>query len=82
MYAIFTSVLPHCRSLLTICGFIEKPNPLQKQGDFIHREGMYGHFIREVQVPRETKEGQIRAKYDNGLLLVEIPDTKGKQLHS
>lgn len=72
--------LPHRRNLLTICGFIEKPSPLNKEGNFVHREGMYGYFSREVQVPRDLKEGQVKARYENGILLVEIPDAKGTSL--
>ncbi len=31
-----------------------------------------------MQVPRDLKENDIKAKYDNGILLVEIPETKGE----
>ena len=41
---------------------------------------MYGAFIREVQVPRDIKQDQIKAKYENGILLVEIPESKGEPL--
>ena len=34
--------------------------------------------MRELQLPREVKEDQIRAKYDNGILTVEIPDSNGE----
>lgn len=66
------------RSLLTITGTLERPACERKQGEFIYRGARFGHFVRELQLPRDVKEGQIKAKYDNGLLLIEIPDTKGK----
>ena len=65
--------------MLTICGFLERPAPLRQEGDFLHRENGYGAFIREVQVPRDTKENQIKAHYNNGILLVEIPESKSEQ---
>ncbi len=70
--------LSFCRNLLTITGRLERPAVERKDGEFLYRGARFGHFVRELQLPREVKEDQIRARYDNGILLVEIPDNKGE----
>lgn len=56
----------------------------EKEGDYSRREYSFNSFSRSFSLPENVKEGNIDAKYENGVLKVSIPKTKetpGKPVH-
>ena len=45
----------------------------EKNGDSSYTERRFGSFSRVVRLPFETGEGQVDAKFGNGVLTVRIP---------
>ena len=39
----------------------------------------YGSFARSVQLPGDVKEDQIKASFENGILVIEIPKVPAAQ---
>ena len=37
----------------------------------------HGPFVREVELPRDVEKENISAKYDNGMLWIELPKKSG-----
>ena len=50
-----------------------KQESSSKQGSYLRRELTYGSFARSVQLPGDVKEDQIKASFENGILVIEIP---------
>lgn len=44
-----------------------------KEENFHQRERFYGGFFRTVKLPVEVKKEEATAKYENGLLIVNLP---------
>jgi HSP20 family protein len=60
------------RNTLTIAG--EKPGPAGVPAERVHRsERAAGRFVRTVELPTEVDADGVRARYQNGLLLVTVP---------
>ncbi|RMF87197.1 MAG: Hsp20/alpha crystallin family protein [Nitrospinota bacterium] len=61
------------RNVLTIAG--EKRGvPEEVKPEAFHRnERAAGKFVRHVQLPVEVDEGQVKADYKNGMLIVTLP---------
>ena len=55
----------------------EKKHETKDDKKNFHRlERVYGKFQRSFRLPREVKSEEIKAKYRNGVLTVEIPKTE------
>ena len=50
-----------------------------KRGSYLRRELSYGSFARSVQLPGDVKEDQIKASFENGILVVDIPKVPATQ---
>lgn len=58
--------------VLTLSG--EKKHEEKVDGKNYHRiERSYGKFERSFRLPKEVKAEEIKAKYENGVLIVDIP---------
>lgn len=49
---------------------------IEEDEDFSRREYSFNSFSRSFALPENIKEGEIDAKYENGLLIVSIPKLK------
>jgi HSP20 family protein len=69
-------------NVLTIRG--ERKREEEKEGRNFHRiERAYGQFVRSFTLPNNVDRDNIRARYNNGLLEVEMPkreDAKPRQI--
>ncbi len=50
-----------------------------KGKDFIRRERKYGRVFRRITLPSEVNEENIKARYSNGVLEIEIPKIAGEK---
>jgi len=53
-----------------------------KEGDdkkFTRIERVYGSFYRRISVPREVEPNKVNAKFENGLLEIQIPKPEDKK---
>ena len=70
-------------SVLTIRG--EKKREKEEEGkDFYRSERSFGIFRRSLPVPVEVEEGKIEARFEKGVLYIELPksrDAQGKIKH-
>ena len=48
----------------------------EKDGEYSRREYSFNSFSRSFALPENVKEGNIDAKYENGVLKVSIPKAK------
>jgi len=68
--------------VLTLTG--EKKNEEKSDTKNYHRvERTYGRFERSFRLPKEVKSDEIKAKYNNGILTIDIPkseETKPKEI--
>ena len=44
-----------------------------KEEDYFRKESFYGTFERHLPLPKEIKESDIKATYDNGVLEIVMP---------
>ncbi|TMC12911.1 MAG: Hsp20/alpha crystallin family protein [Chloroflexi bacterium] len=56
-----------------------KQESSSKRGSYLRRELTYGSFARSVQLPGDVKEDQIKASFENGILVIEIPKVPAAQ---
>lgn len=62
-------------NVLTLSG--EKKQEKESKDKNYHRiERAYGRFHRSFRLPNEVKADEIKAKYKNGVLTIEIPKTE------
>ncbi len=54
----------------------KKEEKKEIEGDFTRKEYSYDSFSRTFALPENVKEGNIDAKYENGILKVSIPKMK------
>ncbi len=65
-------------NLLTISG--ERTLDEKEQGDTYHRiERAYGKFARSFSLPAQVDNSKVDAKFDHGLLKIEIPKSEQAQ---
>ena len=64
--------------LLTIRGE-KKEEKETKEKDVYRRERAYGSFRRAIELPGEIDAEQIAAKFNNGVLTIDLPKTKEAQ---
>jgi HSP20 family protein len=50
-----------------------EPTPTEDKLSFTHQEFLYGKFSRKFVLPENTDKQQITAKYENGILELNIP---------
>lgn len=50
-----------------------RQNEEQQARGFYRSEWSYGHFHREIPLPESVDAKQVRAKFDNGVLEIEMP---------
>lgn len=60
---------------LTISGERKKEEKEEKE-NFMRRERYYGNFVRSFTLPSSVKEDDIKAKYKDGVLTVNIKKTE------
>lgn len=54
----------------------KKEEKKETEGDFTRREYSFNSFTRSFTLPENIKEGEIDAKYENGILKVHVPKMK------
>lgn len=54
----------------------KKEEKKEKDGDFTRREYSFNSFSRSFTLPENVKDGDIDAKYENGVLRVTVPKAK------
>ena len=66
--------------VLTIEAESEQEDKEEKDGKVIRQERRYGKFMRSFSVGDNVREEDIKAKFDDGLLKLEVPkDEKADQ---
>ena len=66
------------QGMLTISG--ERRSEEEKSDRSYHRvERRYGSFRRSISLPRDVDASRVEAKYDNGVLRLEVPKTAASQ---
>ncbi len=65
-------------SYLTIEGTIEKKEEKEEKRCYIHNERYYGSMSRSYYVGDNVKEEDISARFENGILHIEIPKLQKK----
>lgn len=60
------------KNVLTIKGE-HKQEEEKKEKNYIRRERVIGSFSRSFVMPNDTDAGNIKARYENGILCIEIP---------
>jgi len=63
--------------VLTISGEKKTENK-QEDGKYTHREFGYTSFSRSFNLPMDTGEGDVQAKYDGGILTLSIAKKEEK----
>jgi HSP20 family protein len=54
----------------------EKKEEKEKENGYSRKEYSYNSFMRSFSLPDDVKEGDIDAKYENGILMVHVPKAK------
>lgn len=54
----------------------KKEERKETEGDFTRREYSFNSFSRSFTLPENVKDGEIDAKYENGVLKVMVPKIK------
>lgn len=65
-------------SYLTIEGEIENKEENEEKKHYIYHERYYGSMSRSYYVGDAVKEEDIKAKFENGILHIEIPKVEKK----
>ncbi len=61
---------------VTISG--ERKSEESKKGEnYLRSEMAYGKFYRQVTLPTELDSAKAKARYENGMLTIEVPKTEG-----
>ena len=56
----------------------ENKDENEKDGKFIRKERYYGKMSRRFYVGKDLKKEDIKAKFDNGMLMLDVPKTPEK----
>ncbi|WP_456370076.1 archaeal heat shock protein Hsp14 [Geoglobus sp.] len=54
---------------------VRKEEKEDREKNYIRKERRYGEIYRRVSLPVEVDEDRIQARYNNGVLEIEIPKT-------
>jgi HSP20 family protein len=57
----------------------ERKNETETKGKISRREFSYESFERQFRLPQNAEHGSITARYENGILTVEIPVKQSEQ---
>jgi HSP20 family protein len=57
---------------LTVTGERKADKEVKEEG-YYRKENTYGYFERHMSVPKGIKDTEIKAEYDNGVLLISVP---------
>ncbi len=60
----------------------KKEDEKDKEGHYIRRERYYGAASRSFYVGNHVKEEDIKAKYENGVLTLDIPKKNAEQIEA
>ena len=64
----------------TLCISAEKEDEtMEKENGYTRKEYSFNSFYRSFDLPENVKEGDIAAKYENGILIVTVPKAKAAQ---
>lgn len=67
--------------VITISG--EKKEEKKEEGEnHFRKERRFGRFERSFQLGFEAESDSVKAKYDNGVLTIEVPKPEDKQIKS
>ena len=58
---------------------IEKSETEEKTGKFVRRERYAGSMSRSFYVGEDMKQDDIRAKYESGVLMLDIPKLEARK---
>lgn len=67
-------------NLLTIRGEVKRTDEEKKQ-NFHRREIIEGSFYRQIQLPSEVEADKANARFENGILIVNIPKSRQTSRH-
>lgn len=65
--------------VLTISAERKDQHDEEVDGKVIRRERRYGKFQRSLKLAEEIVEEEVAARYDNGVLVLEVPKAEQKQ---
>ena len=68
--------------VLTVSGHAEEKKEVKRE-DYYRKETRSGHFTRSVVLPMPVKNADAQARYDKGILTIELPkdeQAKPKQI--
>lgn len=51
----------------------------RKEGAYLRREVAWGNYVRQIALPGDVQADHIKASFDNGLLMLEVPRTPKPQ---
>lgn len=51
----------------------------EREGRYLHREIAFGNYQRRIAMPGDVQAENIRARYDNGVLTIEVPRSSRPQ---
>lgn len=54
---------------------VRKEEKEEREKNYIRKERRYGEVYRRIPLPVEVDEDRIKARYNNGVLEIEIPKT-------
>ena len=60
-------------NFLVVSGERKREVNEQQPGGAIKEEREFGYFLRSIPLPQDAREGDIKSKYENGVLVVTIP---------
>lgn len=46
---------------------------VQEQGNYVRREIIHADYVRSIQLPSDVKAQDIKANFDAGMLMVDVP---------
>ncbi|MBE8539495.1 Hsp20 family protein [Geoglobus acetivorans] len=55
---------------------VRKEEKEEKDRNFLRRERSFGEVYRRISLPADVQEDRIRARYNNGVLEIEVPKTQ------
>jgi len=60
----------------------EKKTITESKGNgWTHRESQYGHFSRTIPLPESVDPGKVSARFENGVLTIEMTKTQAGKPH-
>ena len=62
---------------LTVSGERKREVSEQGKGGVVKEEREFGYFSRSIPLPQDARQGDIKAGYDKGVLVVTIPKAAG-----